>query len=894
MGIFSRRPRFDVAELASQVAEQVKAMIPTASAELAPAGVAATAPGTLPAPTGGTVVPGLTMPRTSFGAGMPFGPGVPFAPTWIDRPPTGSKLPEPRVSEYMASVNLQIANSRPIPFSLLRSAADQVDILRKCIEVRKSQMTALDTTIALTPTAIAQVMLDNKLDSPSEAASIARQHFEPEIYRLRTWWEKPDRPNQMDWATWLGEVMEEHLVIDALSVWPRRRYSGDIIGLEVIDGSTIKPLLDHRGSTPVPPDPAYQQVLYGLVRGEFTATSDDPGYTSNQLVYRPRIRRSFSPYGLPDTETALYAADLYLKRMAWIRGEFTEGATPDTWMKPSADMKDVLPPEVLEAYEVAINADLAGDVKARRKLKIPPPGFEPDQMDGFAEKYKPELDEFIVKVLCACYSVMPTEIGFPPGSGIGGKGHQEGEANSSHRKAIRPTAKWLEAVNTDLSRLFLGMPEQLVFQLIGYETEDQESAETVANSIIRRAGETVNGDRARRGLPLFTFREADEPFVVTGSGIVFLNGAMAAQAAAAGAPAAGAGGDATTAPEAVEAPPVVDAPPASATDPRPEADDDPQVGDPVEPGEPIPDGFIAIAGHLRRKPLTAAARAEAAKFLTFTAKRGGRTSRTFAFEHLDPTVGAELNRLASVGDLPAVKALVADLGKARARRVSRATKDRLIADHTSRIGAALSRILPAAVDELVDGWQEREATTKTLTDRQQAARAYLAEKIDHDAADDLDDDLDDFLRDGYSAAWEAAGLDVDDLDDLDDDDDEPAGRPTRLGRLLAAVGEHRHELVAAAVTAAAIALCSHDPHTALAATPDDVARSFVTVELATATTAGTLDATQRQGIRRVRLVSDGGCEFCDDYDGRILDLDDENGMPPLHRGCACDIEPLDD
>ena len=40
--------------------------------------------------------------------------------------------------------------------------------------------------------------------------------------------------------------------------------SGDLYGLQILDGSTIKPLIDDRGMRPMTPYPAYQQILYGF------------------------------------------------------------------------------------------------------------------------------------------------------------------------------------------------------------------------------------------------------------------------------------------------------------------------------------------------------------------------------------------------------------------------------------------------------------------------------------------------------------------------------------------------------------------------------------------------------------------------------------------------------
>lgn len=881
MGIFRRStPAPDVEAILRAAVELVKA---------------APAPGpTLPAlapPTGEAAAP---LERTDFGTSLtPFSPGVPFIPVGIDPREPLTQRPAPRRSEFPASVNLQVGNAgRLIPFTVLRDVADKVDVIRRCVEVRKAQMAALSWDITLSPVALKMIMAEDHLSSPGAAAQQARRQFEPEMARLRRWWERPDPLNQMDWVTWLGVLMEEHLVVDALSIWPRRRANGETVGFEIIDGATIKPLLDHRGSTPLPPNPAYQQILYGFPRGEFTATAtpDASGFLGDQLIYRPRFRRSWTPYGYPDTEHALSAADIYLKRMAWLRAEFDDGTTPDTWLTLPVESR--IGPDKIREYEAAINAELAGQTDQRLALRMLPPGAKPEQMAKFGDLYKPELDEFLVKLLCSCFSVMPTEIGFPPGSGIGGKGHQEGEANSSQRKAVRPTAQWIESVCTEISRRFLGMPEQLCFKLIGYETEDQESAENVADRQTRRGAITLNDDRAARGLPLYAFPEADTPFIVTGSGLVFLDGAMTAQAAAAGAPVPELDGPAgLNGTDELETPPVVAAPPASATDPRPvdlEADptDPPEEGDPIGADDPVPDGFIRVNGYLRRRRQPAAAVAEAQKFLTFARRRRSSGWRDFQFEHLDQSYGDRLNGYGAAGDLEAAKAMVADLGKASARGIPRAARAKLIDTQADALLAAVVELLPAPAD-LAAAWDAHTAETKSASD----AADWLGSQLGTGTAA-VEAALAGMLVAGHRVGWEHGWLD----DDPDDPDDVPDEDRSRLEALLDAVPELREALIATAITVVAGALVSTDRDTALAAVFDSGAEwtgTFATVELTAAMSAGTLDSAQRQKLAVVELVaSTGECEFCQGYDGRILRIDEDAGMPPLHRGCQCTVDPL--
>jgi hypothetical protein len=59
-------------------------------------------------------------------------------------------------------------------------------------------------------------------------------------------------------------LLEEMLVIDAATLYPRYNRGGSLYALDIIDGATIQPLIGEDGRAPEPPDPAYQQILKGI------------------------------------------------------------------------------------------------------------------------------------------------------------------------------------------------------------------------------------------------------------------------------------------------------------------------------------------------------------------------------------------------------------------------------------------------------------------------------------------------------------------------------------------------------------------------------------------------------------------------------------------------------
>ena len=65
---------------------------------------------------------------------------------------------------------------------------------------------------------------------------------------------RPDR--RRSFADWLRMLLEEMLVIDAATIYPRYNRGGSLYALDIIDGATIKPLIGEDGgrpSRPIPP-----------------------------------------------------------------------------------------------------------------------------------------------------------------------------------------------------------------------------------------------------------------------------------------------------------------------------------------------------------------------------------------------------------------------------------------------------------------------------------------------------------------------------------------------------------------------------------------------------------------------------------------------------------------
>jgi hypothetical protein len=457
-----------------------------------------------------------------------FGPSWPITSEPLDRPDAQGFV-APRIAQYPVSVNLRLDRDRGhVPWDTLKHAADQ-PLFRACIEIRKHRISTLDWCFRVSPSYAAR-MAKQTGKSQFEVEDQLRKDFQDEIDRLTAFWTIPDRKQGYEFADWMGLVQEEQLTWDALAIYPQKTYGGGLLNLTVVDGSTIKPLLDEQGGKPMPPLPAYQQILYGFPRGDFTADTVDvdgklvvPGaFSSSQLVYRRRVVRTWTPYGFGPVEQALLDGALWDKRFRWMMAEYTEGAQPAQWLVNKGDV-DWDAQQLLQ-YEKYLNDRLAGKTGQRYRNPLLPAGIEPVTNEHASERYLPEYDLFLIKLQAMHFGVTMPELGFSEPGGLGSAGYHEGQEDIQFRKDLT-TVRWLNSFVTGLSRTHLGMPDALEFSFLGLDEEDEAAVDAVDGARLARGQMTLNELRAKTGWPTLNFAEADMPMMQTQRGVVFLDGA---------------------------------------------------------------------------------------------------------------------------------------------------------------------------------------------------------------------------------------------------------------------------------------------------------------------------------------------------------------------------------
>jgi hypothetical protein len=207
---------------------------------------------------------------------------------------------------------------------------------------------------------------------------------------LDDFFRRPD--GRQGFRTWLRELVHEQLVYDAPAIYVRRTIGGDVYRLEVVKGKTIQPKIDITGRMPDPPNVAYQQILKGVPA---------INYTSEELIYWPRNRRTGRRYGYSPVQQVIMTVNIAIRREVAKFSYFTEGNIPEAL----CSVPEGWTPDQIERFQVIFDA-LQADQRTKSKLKFVPGGmnFQQTRSDS---ALMGAVDEWLARVICYAFSLPP-------------------------------------------------------------------------------------------------------------------------------------------------------------------------------------------------------------------------------------------------------------------------------------------------------------------------------------------------------------------------------------------------------------------------------------------------------------------------------------------------------
>jgi len=386
-------------------------------------------------------------PETWFGPQQPLGPQAP--------PDVKG-----RQWDYPFGVNLSYVprSTGGISFAELRALADALPLLRAVIETRKDQIAGLSYSV--------------RTRDPSRAGGA-----QASIAATLAFLARPDRRHAF--GAWLRMLLEDMLVIDAATIYPRFDRGGRLYSLDVIDGATITPLIGEDGRSPEPPDPAYQQILHGVPAADFS---------SDELMYLPRNARAHKLYGFSPVEQIALTVNIALRRDAATLDYYRAGSVPDAF----ATLPKEWTVDQIRSFQDYFDALMSGSSARRRMVKFMPSDFR--LIEARQPPLKDQYDEWLARVICYAFSV-------PASAFVSQVNRATSETlrMQATQEGLVPLKAWIKSALDDVIQVHLGEPD-LEFVWVGDDAVDPLQQAQTLNILVGAGIKTRQEARADLGL----------------------------------------------------------------------------------------------------------------------------------------------------------------------------------------------------------------------------------------------------------------------------------------------------------------------------------------------------------------------------------------------------------
>jgi hypothetical protein len=436
---------------------------------------------------------GRSMTELSPGSsGYPSSTAPGEGENWFGPLPPMSPVAPPEVAgrqfDYAVGYNLN-TTARPyeaIDFRALRNLADAYDPVRLIIERRKDQMCRLPWTI--------------RAKHPEGGKRPKAAQLSPQmrgvIKDVEYFFKFPS--DGLSFRTWLRELLEDLLVLDAPALYAGRDNTGNMVSLDPVDGGTIKPVIDDQGRRPRPfrwdgqpfswmgqtvdastyqnigcriADgllyvPAYQQILKGLPA---------VNYTIWDLVYRPLNLRTNSVFGRSPVEQIVMTISTAMRRAAAQFEYFREGNMPDAVF----GLPETWTPDKVQQFQDYWDNLYSGNLANRRKMKFIPSGTNSRYTALHEPPLKNEFDEWLTRIVCFAFS-------YPPSAfvSLSNRSIAESHEKQAEEEGTEPLKLWFaDMANDIIEREF---SDEVEFAWLEEETVDQKIQSEVISTYVQR------------------------------------------------------------------------------------------------------------------------------------------------------------------------------------------------------------------------------------------------------------------------------------------------------------------------------------------------------------------------------------------------------------------------
>lgn len=427
-------------------------------------------------------------------------PGAPIKPIPGMYPKQG-----PRTWQYPVGYNIgQLPRSTEITaFDTLRNLAMLYDGIGLCEQAWFDFCSKPELVIKPRP----KLLVDAHGD-PIPPGKIQSQ-YGVRIDKWETFFAKPDPDNQQSLRSWMKMALKEVLEIDALTIYRHTDRIGRIYGLEIMDGSHIKPLLNERGRKPNGDFPAYEQFLHGVPAAFFRR---------DEILYLRETERIDSPYGFSRVERIILRVNQALRKQNKDLATFTDGNMPAGTLEPPDDGTTDWTPEQLLIYQEMWDGMLAGNDSIKARIKVIPPGAKFNKTDP--DDIMTPFDQFLLNVTVAAFGITMSELGFTENVNKASGETQEGVI---YRRAMAPIMDLFGELFTQVMEAD-GETDLMATWKAFEEPEDLKTKAEAWDILVKNG--TQSTSQAAYALGLKPLVETEPFVVVPGQGLTFLSDAM--------------------------------------------------------------------------------------------------------------------------------------------------------------------------------------------------------------------------------------------------------------------------------------------------------------------------------------------------------------------------------
>jgi len=412
---------------------------------------------------------------------------------------------EDRKHRNAAFISKGLTKPGKISYDTLRRAANSVHVVRICINVLKEKITKTKWVI--------------KSKDPLKQAN------EEEVKRVTALLDEPNQ-NSETFRSLMDKILEDLLVLDAVSIEKTRFPDGELAELYFVDSATIRPVFDeygnqdveiplktkNEGDTFLPV--SYVQVLDnsqygGPESGEIIAAWPKKDFIHFHM--HPQGSMEGYGYGLSPLEGVLSVVANLLNADNYNSTYFEEGSFPPMILQLVGQVNQ----RDLEAYREYLIQELTGNF---HRPAIMAGTHEAKVLDLKADSNRDmqfmEYTIFLAKLMCAAMGLSPQDIGLT--DSVGSKNVAEEMSDLSDKKGYSSILDLVKSIiNSQIIWHDFGFND-IEFDWVAEDSLDPSKAELMYDQGLKNGTYTINEVREKKGMTPFG-DWADKPMLLSAS-----------------------------------------------------------------------------------------------------------------------------------------------------------------------------------------------------------------------------------------------------------------------------------------------------------------------------------------------------------------------------------------